>query len=202
MTNPHLDMEQLLAVRDGDRSEPRYAEGFVHLAGCPFCQAEVERLHQRTARLRALPQLAPDRDRFSTVRARLDVERKHRHWRNGVVVGLAAAAAVVLIVGHDMMHPADLDAEQQLQSAVAQSQQLEQTLHQWHPDQRVVDGHTAAVVAELENRIAQLDAQIDDAARLQTSDRLPREVALWQQRVGLMNALIDVHLTKAGNVGL
>ncbi len=199
---PHLDMEQLLAVRDGDRSEPRYAEGFVHLAECGFCREEVERLHQRTARLRALPQLAPQEDRFSTVRARLDSDRRHRRWRAGVVAGLATAAAAVLIVGHDMMHPENLDAEQQLQSAVAQSQQLEQTLHQWHPDQRVVDGRTAAVVAELENRIARLDAQIDDAARLQTSDRLPREVALWQQRVGLMNALIDVHLTKASNVGL
>ncbi len=202
MTTPHLDMEQLIAVRDGDRSEPHYAEGFVHLAGCAWCQTEVERLHQRTARLKALPQLAPEHDRFSTVRTRLDVDRQHRRVRTGVMVGLATAAAAMLIVGHDMMHPANLDAEQQLQSAVAQSQQLEQTLHQWHPDQRVVDGHTAAVVAELENRIAQLDAQIDDAARLQTSERLPREVALWQQRVGLMNALIDVHLTKASNVGL
>ncbi len=202
MTAPHLDMEQLIAVRDGDRSEPRYAEGFVHLAGCGYCQAEVERLHQRTARLKALPQLTPDHARFAAVRARLDDDRKHRRWRAGVMVGLASAAAVVLIVGHDMIHPADLDAEQQLQSAVAQSQQLEQTLHQWHPDQRVIDGRTAAVVAELENRIAQLDAQIDDAARLQSSERLPREVALWQQRVGLMNALIDVHLTKASNVGL
>lgn len=50
----HLSMEQLLAVRDGDRSEPVLAGAHRHLADCATCQAELNRLHQRTARLRAL----------------------------------------------------------------------------------------------------------------------------------------------------
>ena len=59
------------------------------------------------------------------------------------------------------------------------------------------------MVIQLENKIAQLDAEIAESARMdQQAARVETEIKLWQQRVGLMNALVDVHLTKAGNVGL
>jgi hypothetical protein len=203
MTTVHLDMEQLLALRDGDRSEPGNATARQHLAHCAVCQLELDRLHQRTARLRALPSLAPGQNEFPAVRERLAVDRRHRTWRATATVGLAAAAALLItLIGRDLIRPTRLDAEEQLNSEISKSQQLELELHEWNPDQRVIDGRTAVVVIQLENRIAALDAQLAAAAQLDRDARMHRELELWQQRVGLMSALVDVHLTKASNVGM
>lgn len=199
----HLSMEQLVALRDGDRSEPGHAEAHRHFAGCSRCQVELDRLHQRTARLRALPTLVPAGNEFPAVRQRIAVERRQRNWRTAATVGVAAAATLVFaVIGRDIVHPPRLDAEQQLQSAMSKSQQLEHQLHAWNSDQRVVDGRTVMVVIQLENQIADLDAQLVAAARLQRTARIEHELKLWRQRVGLMNALVDVHLTNASSVGL
>lgn len=200
----HLSMEQLIALRDDDRSEPGMGVALQHVAACVHCQSELERLHQRTARLRALPSLAPSRNEFPAVYARITVARQRRA-RGAASIGLAiAATAVLTLITRDIVHPKRLDAEQLLQTEIIQSQQLEQKLHSWNPEQRVINGRTAVVVIQLENSIADLDAQIAAAARTnkQTVARIDNEIKLWQQRVGLMNALVDVHLAKAGNVGL
>jgi anti-sigma factor RsiW len=198
----HLSMAQLIALRDGDRSEPGMAAALEHFATCLHCQSELERLHQRTARLRALPALAPASNEFPAVRQRITAVRQRR-THAAASIGLAAAATLVLtLIGHDLLHPKRLDAEQMLQNEMIQSQRLEQALHQWNPDQRVIDGHTAIVVIQLENRIAELDAQLSTAARTGNAAPIENEIRLWQQRVGLMNALVEVHLTKASNVGL
>lgn len=199
----HLSMEQLLALRDGDRSEPGLAEAQWHFGTCSRCQSELDRLHQRTARLRALPTLVPAGNEFPAVRQRVAVERRRSHWRLAETVGLAAAAVLVFtVIGRDIVHPTRLDAEQQLRTAMSKSQQLEQRLRAWNPDARVIDGQTAIVVIQLEDKIADLDARLQAAAKHVRSAPTDEEVSLWQQRVGLMNALVDVRLTNASNVGL
>jgi hypothetical protein len=203
MTTAHLTMEQLLAVRDGDRSEPALAEAHRHTAECLSCTAELDRLHQRTARLRALPTLAPVRSQYPAVRGRIVWDRKQSRLRLIAAVTLTAAAALVItVIGHDLMAPTRLDAEQQIATAMSSSQQLERALRQIKPNERVIDGRTAQIVIQLEDRIADLDAQLADVASLQRDIRLEREAQLWQARVGLMNALVDVHVTKASNVDL
>ena len=198
----HLTMAHLLALRDDDRSEPGMAEALQHFGHCLHCQSELERLHQRTARLRALPSLAPSTDEFPAVHARITVARK-RQARGAASLGLAiAAAALFAVITNDILHPARLDAASRLQTEMTRSQVLEQRLHAWNPEQRVINGRTAVVVIQLENRIAELDAEIAAVARSKASTRVENELKLWQQRVGLMNALVDVHLTKASNVGL
>ena len=198
----HLTMADLLALRDDDRSEPGLAVSLEHFAGCLHCQSELERLHQRTARLRALPALAPATDEFPAVHRRITVARQRRA-RAAASIGLAAAATVVFtLVGRDLVYPKRLDAEQTLQNEVSRSQQLEQELRRWNPDERVVDGHTAIVAIQLENRIAELDARLAAATDGRDAAPIEREIKLWQQRVGLMNALVEVHLTRASNVGL
>ncbi len=199
----HLSMDQLIALRDDDRSEPGMGEALQHFAACIHCQAELERLHQRTARLRALPSLAPSTNEFPAVHARVTVARQRRS-RAAASLGLAiAATAVFTLITRDLVHPKRLDAEQLLQSEITQSQQLEHKLTAWNSDQRVINGRTAILVIQLENKIAQLDAEIAESAKMeQQAARVENEIKLWQQRVGLMNALVDVHLTKAGNVGL
>lgn len=197
----HLSMEQLLAVRDGDRSEPVLAEAHRHLTACAPCQAELDRLHQRTARLKALAMMSPAHDHFPAVKARLHWERSHRRQQRIATIGLAVAATLVLaVVGNHLVQPPTLDAEQQLEKAMSRSQLLEQQLRDWDPESRVLDGETAAVVIQLEDRIAALDAELARTAISKAEHE--REVALWQQRVGLMNALVEVHVTKASNVDL
>ena len=203
MTASHLSMDQLLAVRDGDRSEPAFAEAHLHAADCSRCAAELDRLHQRTARLRALPTLAPVESQYPAVRERLTWQRKQSRQRLLAALTLTTAAALLLaVVGRDLIRPTRLDAEQQIATAMTSSQQLERALRQIKPDERVLDGRTAQVVVQIEDRIAGLDAQLADVATLQRELRLQREAQLWQERVGLMNALVDVHVTRASNVDL
>ncbi|MEP6591839.1 MAG: hypothetical protein ABJC19_11705 [Gemmatimonadota bacterium] len=203
MSLEHLSMEQLIAVRDGDRSEPAHAAAHQHITQCQHCLAELDRLHQRTARLRALPTLSPRRSQYPAVRGLVQSDRKQTRLRALAAVGLTAAAAMVIAtIGHDLIQPKRLDAEQQIATAMTSSRQLERALRQIRPDERVIDGRTARLVIQLEDRIAALDAQLNAAASLDREARLQREALLWQQRVGLMNALVDVHVTRASTVGL
>lgn len=196
MTTSHLTMEQLLAVRDGDRSEPIYAEANQHVSECSACRLELDRLHQRTARLRALPRMTPARNQFPAVQSRLVADRRQSRLRVVGIGGLAIAATLAMVViGRDLVRPSRLDAEQQIATARSQSQQLEQKLHDWDPQSRVLNSRAAVMVMELEDRIADLDVRLT-----QTSES-DRQLALWQQRVGLMNTLVEVHVTRASNVG-
>jgi len=203
MSTAHLTIEQLLLLRDSDRSEPGLEQVQGHFAGCSHCQSELERLHQRTARLRALPMLMPAQNRFAAVRERRTLARHRRRVRTGAWVGLAAAATLVgTVIGPAIVRPPRLDAEEQIRNEMDKSRELEQTLNAWHPEQRMTDGRTAVVVIQLENRIADLDARIAQAERRDDTRQLKQQLELWQERVGLMNALLDVHLTNASNVGL
>ena len=83
----HLSMEALLRLREPGR-EPGDATARTHLESCPECRAEHDRLHQRVARLRALPALRPTRDRWPEVAARVRLERRARRQRLGGLLGL------------------------------------------------------------------------------------------------------------------
>jgi hypothetical protein len=203
MTGRHLGMGELLAVRDNDRSEPGFDRAHRHAAECEACQREVDRLHQVTARLRAMSTLEPTTDQFPAVRARLHWDRRQRWHRRLGAVGIAAAAAVaLLVVGNDIARPPVLDAEQRIDSLMTRSGELEQTLRAWRPDERVVDGRTIEVVLDLEDRIADVDQRLQQTMRFDPASRRAHQAALWQERVGLMDALVTVHLTKAANVDL
>jgi hypothetical protein len=66
----------------------------------------------------------------------------------------------------------------------------------------VLNGRTAARVAELEDQIAVIDGDLSRqaAAKAQTQDA--ELVKLWQQRVDLMRQLVNVRSTRARYVGL
>jgi len=200
----HLTMDQLLELRDG-LTEPGGAAAGAHLAQCPHCQAELERLHQRVAQLKALPSLKPPRDRWPVVRSRL-VKARHRRFAWGGVGGLALAASIALVI---LLRPAPLtspaaapDAQAELEAAMLESRLLEQALTQYAPDRRVTDGYTARVAAELEDRISALDQELQVIQMTPAPEGDRALLQLWQQRVGLMDALVNVHLTRASNVGL
>ncbi len=201
----HLTMEQLLALRDGLDSDPGMGSAGEHLEDCDACRQELEALHQRAARLKALPTLRPARDRFPAVMARLAAERRRAKVRRvGIALaGLAAAASVVLTVWLAPWQAKNAgDAEAAIANAKAQSQMLEQALQQYRPELRVQDGRTAVIVDGLQSRIAEVDRRLQRAELLDRSTRQEALMRLWQERVGLMDALVDVHVTRARNVGL
>ena len=199
MMNPHLSIEQLLEL-EGPGLEPGDTSARSHLGSCEHCRLEADRLAQRSARLRALPSLRPARDNWPRVRARLAAEQRRVFFRRGLLVGLAAAATLMFAV---WLRPATPSAAPSTEVArvMDRSQQLEQFLQAYDADSRVTDGQTARVAVDLEDRIAAVDQQLEAAQLLEERQRDAAMLQLWRQRVGLLDALVDVHLTQASAVG-
>jgi hypothetical protein len=199
MTHPSL--EALLGLREPG-TEPGIAAVREHVDQCPQCQAEMDRLHQRIARLKALQPLRPSRDRWPETAARFRAERRRRRNRVVGFTGLAAAAslALALSVGH-LSHPPVANAEQ-LSQAMERSQALENALSAYNPEGRMLDGRTAGIAQELEDRIARVDRELEVAELSPQQARDEELLKLWRERVGLLDALVDVHVTRASNAGL
>ncbi|HET9152033.1 MAG TPA: hypothetical protein VFN83_09995 [Gemmatimonadales bacterium] len=202
----HLTMEQLVALREPG-SEPGQASAREHLAECGRCAAELDRLHQRVAHLRALPTLRPSRDLWSRVDARRRADRRARRWRQSAGAGLAVAASLAgfMVLRPMLAHPNAADAEvtqAAIAEARAQSASLQQMLESYDPEGRVINGRTASVAQVLEDRIAQVDQRIQAVELAPGAPAsAPERLDLWRQRVGLLDALVDVHVTQASNVG-
>lgn len=191
----HCTMEELLALRANEGS----VWGRQHLDDCSVCRAELEVLYQRVAQLKALPPIGPARDRWPVVRDRV-IGARARGRRLWAARGLAAAA---LIAGVAVFRPFGGTSAyaDELEHAKRQSASLEAELQQYDPDSRVVSGRAASLAAELEDRIAAVDgwlAQLNAAP----GGPDPQLVKLWQDRVNLMQQLVDVHVTSAAYVGL
>jgi hypothetical protein len=197
----HLSMEALLSLREPG-TEPGVAAAREHLNECAACQAELHRLHQRVARLKALPSLRPSRDRWPETAARFRAERLRRRTRQVAFAGLAAAASVALAVTVvDRPQPVETNPNQ-INQAMERSQALETALSEYNPEGRVLDGRTARIAQELEDRIARLDRQLEMTELSPKQARDQELLSLWRERVGLLDALVDVHVTRASNAGL
>jgi hypothetical protein len=200
----HLTMDTLVSMREPG-SEPGQAAAREHLDACPYCQAELERLHQRVARLKALPTLRPGRDRWPETKARFQAERRRRRARVASLVGFAAAASVAVAVSvGELSQPETMNAEQLVQ-VMERSQLLESALNDYNPDGRVLDGGTARIAGELEDRIARLDRELEMAELQSQQQQQPTNddlLRLWRERVGLLDALVDVRVARASNAGL
>jgi Tfp pilus assembly protein PilN len=198
----HLSIETLVSLREPGR-EPGDLAAREHLAGCALCQEEMERLHQRVARLKALPPLRPARDRWSGIAAQLRTERRQRRNRYAGLAGLAAAASIALAVGvAPLLTPPTSAEHEQIEQIMERSRALESALQGYDPESRVLDGRTAGIAQELEDRIAGVDRELELTDLLDPRSREPELLKLWRERVGLLDALVDVHVTRASNVGL
>jgi hypothetical protein len=191
----HGTGEELLALRDGEGS----AWTREHAAVCAVCAAELERLEQVRAQLRALPSYAPPRDVWPVVLQGARADR--RRSRISAWSGAVAAAAVVVLAFTVLRHSAPPAPEDvALQKAMAESAAMEQMFQSLHPDRRALSGQAAGVVADLEDQLSQVDAALNDTAAYRSD---PERVAgLWKQRAGLLSALVDVHQTRATVAGL
>ncbi|MEK7667257.1 MAG: hypothetical protein AAB409_01260 [Gemmatimonadota bacterium] len=192
----HGTTEELLALRDGEGG----AWAKAHVEGCAACAAELYRLEQMRAQLRALPAFAPPRDRWALIAERARRERRQRRFSGGVGLAAAAALAGLLLVAVQGTGLDPLQAETTLKTAMARSQAMEQVLRAVDPDARALDGQAAGVVAELQGRLESLDAELGNPAAL-ANDRV-RQAELWNERAGLLSALVDVHTTRVAYAGL
>lgn len=198
----HLSMDALVSLREPG-IEPGDAAAREHLSQCAHCQAELERLHQRVARLKALPSLRPPRDRWHQVAGRVRADRRARRSRTAGLAGLAAAASVTLAVALGGLPVGNSAAgTQEIAQAMERSRALESALDRFNPESRVLDGRTARFAQELEDRIARVDRELEMADLLERQARDSQLVRLWRERVGLLDALVDVHVTRASNAGL
>ncbi len=183
----HCTMDELLAIRDGQGSQG----ALRHLDECDECCNELELLHQRVAALKALPSLRPPRDRWSAVRDEVLAQRARTRRRFGGWLTAAAAASVALAIGlGDLVTPAAQEPDP-LAELVSEAQLLERALRTMRPETRVLTGRMASAVAALEDRLELLDVRFEQA-RVQRLSR-ERVIVLWQERVGLMDALVNVH---------
>jgi hypothetical protein len=198
----HLSIEALVGLREAGL-EPGGAAAREHLDGCAHCRGELERLHQRAARLKALPALRPSRDRWTAVRDRLRAERRRHRVRLAGLAGLAAAASVALAVGvSTLRRPEPGLTPVEIEQAMVRSRALESALDRIDPESRVLDGRTAGITQELEDRIARVDRELEMVELMEQQSRDAELLRLWRERVGLLDALVDVHVTRASHVGL
>lgn len=194
----HLTIAELLDLRDGEAS----AAAREHIESCPECRAELERVYQRQAALKALRSYSPPRDRWAAVRSELVTARRKQRWTQARWIGLAAAAAVVGLLGIRAVPtpaPADDLAAREVAALVEESRELEGLLSSFQRPGRVVNGATAATIADLEDRIAAIDVGIE---RGQTSAVSNDGMAdLWRERVVLMDQLVTTHVRQVRYVG-
>jgi len=192
----HGTTEELLAVRDGEGS----AWAKAHADSCSACGAELYRLDQMRARLRALPSYTPPRDRWGVIAFQARAERRVR--RVSAFTGLAAAAALagLLLVAVRGTGADPLAERASLRTAMARSQAMEQALRDLNPESRALNGEAAAAVADLQERIEALDARLGAPAVL--GNDLGTQAEMWNERAGLLSALVDVHTTRVARAGL
>src|SRR6266581_7917338 len=150
----HCTMEDLGALQAGEAS----VWARRHIITCATCQAELEGLYQRIAQLKALPALRPPRDRWPAVKSALRAQRSRRRRTWSTWTGSLALAAT--IAGILLIQPSGEGISAELSQVKQQSATLEDSLQQYDINGRVLSGHAAAVVADLEDRISVLDGTL------------------------------------------
>jgi hypothetical protein len=194
----HLSEEQFLAVRDGEAP----AADVAHASACPDCAAEVARLAKLRDSLAALPVERPQRDLWPATHSRVVAERSRRRLARAGWLVAAMAAMVTLVVGVQGGLEAWREAKtaREVKTLIGQSQRLERALRSVDGGGRVVSGRAAGTIVDLEDHIASIDAQLGrKGAESLTS---PELVTLWQERVRLLDALVNVEATRVAYVGL
>jgi len=182
----HLSLQELLALQDGED----LATAREHLRACPQCLHQRDLLRARQQQLRSLPSLRPARDAWPSIQAALVRHRRRR--RAGLAIA-ALAAALALAIGMPglLRHAGPTARSEELATWMKRSQDLEERLRAV-PEPAMLDVSSADTLVELEDQIAFVDRCLDELS----GDASAREsaTALWQARVELLEALINVRM--------
>lgn len=212
----HARTEQLLSLRDG---EPVDAQAARHVAECPSCLMELDRLKQMQGQLRSLATRQAPAMAWKNIQANIERHSESRafgaQWRLAPVAAVAGSLVLVgLLVlrfagsGHHeaprvkvQEQPAPSVAETPPLSAatveqlVEQSRQLEAMLRNLPDPPRVERVALAATTDMIEQRIQWLDFQLSFEPEAQLSQEQTRR--LWHERVDLMDSLVKVRYAQA-----
>lgn len=200
----HATTEQLLSLRDGEAVAELVAR---HVRSCPACSRELARLEAMREQLRALPELDPPADLWRVVATDTlrGGGRRPVPWAPvfAVAASFVLALAMILSFGArvpdrpepgtttDLVAstPAPLSSVNGVSTSelLETSRRLETALHALPAAPRVTRASTALTIAELEDSIFEIDAELSGRG-LEPA----REQALWRQRVDLMDALMQV----------
>ena len=191
----HCTMDELLAIRDGEGSQAASR----HLDECDECSYELNLLHQRVAALKTMPTLNAPRDRWSVVRDEVLAGRAKKRRQFVGWLGAAAAASVMLTLGVGQLVVSAAREPDPLAELVNEAQSLEQALRVFRPESRVMSGRVATAVAALEDRLFALEVRLGRAQQRRASRE--QVIRLWEERVGLMGALVEVRRAPVTYVG-
>jgi len=219
----HASIEQLLNLRD---AAPESSDVADHVNVCQRCQAELGRLRIVQVGLQSLPEIpAPDGAWQAVSRARAGGESRvptaSTAWFWAGSMAAALAVAVVLfgllnqvprgpesrpgsamsggtpvLVARSGIEPAGSAVEADgMAELMTRSQQLEQVLRAMPEGPQVVSADTAGTISVLEDRVALIDYQLTmDGQPELSAAQLQR---LWQERVDVMNSLVQVRYAQA-----
>jgi hypothetical protein len=198
----HPKLDELLALRDGDGA----VDTARHVERCERCRAKLEELRATASALRDLPSFAPPSEAWAGIRQRII---SHRRRSTGVRVALVAAcflavAAVTLVarfgaLGDDPRRPGIADTRLAVEHLSSASRELELVLQDPSLQSQVLSPRRAAMIVELEDRIA-----LVDIALAQRTDDEPgeRAVVLWSDRVELLDALVTARGGETRGIGV
>lgn len=193
----HADIQQLIALRDG---EPVAADAARHVRECARCTQNITALVQVESRLRELPPVQPPPDAWSRIKTRRERESGPALMRFRVIriAALVAFMAVLVAAGHflgqravnDNGSATALAGTASMLELQARSRELEYQLERYGSG-GVMSMRTAGTIGELEDSIALIDFRLN-AVRDEAQQR-----ALWRQRVELMETLVTVHAAES-----
>lgn len=204
----HIRTEDLLKIRDG---EPVDAKIRVAVDSDHQLKADLDYLQETQDALQSLPALEPPSGIWESI-AETSFDSSNssaRQWPLRSMIAATLAAVVVLAVIRSPQPPefretiletnaeiADADSIQRAatstyDSLVAESEDLERQLNQIGYQPKLISAGTMSTIVSLEDEIALVDAQLMYARTLEPM----QTEALWETRVGLMDALVNVRYT-------
>jgi hypothetical protein len=164
--------------------------------------------------LRGLPDTLPPRAVWHRIREQAEAEglirkpaaRRPSTWYAGLGMAAAIVLAVLVVPGMLTEQPVVYPTTPEnvgssspirlntLQTLMTQSRELESNLRDLPAKPRVMRAGTAATIAELEDRIAAIDYQLNDPeSQLSPED----EEIFWRERVRLMKLLVGMRYAQA-----
>lgn len=191
----HLEMDELLGLRDGEGS----AFARSHVESCEACRGELERLYRVRSELRAMPTFRPPRELWPRIRRHVWRRRLRRRLSYGGI-GLAAAATLAgfMLLRGPAAEPTDLwvaeATSEDLGPMISRARQLETLLQVYSPQRRVYNAPAALAASALEDRIVVLDELLLESRALGAD----REVllGLWGERVLALEQLVNLQVVR------
>ncbi len=194
----HPSRDELIDLLDGGGAP----ETEAHVASCASCTREMKGMRELATALRDLPPHRPPSDGWPALKRELKQSPTAGWLPTAVAVGLLAllsASFVVLIRQAPAQEPASAVSERQaikekIEPLKARSRTLESALATYKNKSQVLSGRTAGTMAYLEDGLAIVDLQL---SLLQSPDAEPDKLLrLWEERVRLLTALVELNTTR------